>query len=183
MTPVDRRRAARALALVAVLPLSALAAQAPHAAGRQPAPAQSESPYTGEGPFVIVPARVVSTPVFGMGFMVGLLACAPVALAQDPHWEGKIPEEKRAHLVCGRAVGSAVRWPVYTAVGLPFFIVKKLFWDAPRKINQVAGPPLAKVSRPVVKVLKDWWEEGDETARPKPAPDTKTESAAPWLSP
>jgi len=114
--------------------------------------------------------------------MIGVLACAPVSLLQDPHFEGKVPEEKQAHLRCGRAVGSALRWPVFAAVGLPFYLAKFLFWDAPRKIDSVAGPPLAKAGRPVVKALEGWWAEGEEAPPPR-KDDSKTESAAPWLVP
>jgi hypothetical protein len=168
------------LLVVLALPLPARAADA--VARESPPSAQSDSPYTGQGPFVNYPARFVSTPIFGMGYMVGVLVCAPISLMQDPHLEGKVPEEKQAHLRCGRAVGTAIRWPVYAVVGLPFYLAKKLFWDIPRKIDSVAGPPVAKVSRPVVKAVEDWWAEGDDAPPPRPA-DSKPESAAPWLNP
>ena len=95
---------------------------------------QPDFPYTGQGPFVIGPARFLSSPVFGVGFMAGALVCAPISLVQDPRMEGNVPREKQASIVCGRGLGTALGWPVYAAVGLPFFILKGLFWDAPRAL-------------------------------------------------
>ena len=95
---------------------------------------QPDFPYSGQGPFVIGPARFLSSPVFGVGFMAGALVCAPISLAQDPRMEGNVPRDKQASIVCGRGLGTALGWPVYAAVGLPFFILKGLFWDAPRAV-------------------------------------------------
>jgi hypothetical protein len=33
----------------------------------------------------------------------------------------------------------AIGWPVYAAVGLPFFALKKIFWDGPRAIGALFG--------------------------------------------
>ena len=130
----------------------------------------SDFPYTGQGPFVIGPARFISAPISGMGFMLGAIVCAPVSLAQDPHLKGGVPEEKQAHLVCGRAVAKALRWPVYAAVGLPFYLGKLLFWDAPRAAAPKVGPPLTKASHAIAKPVLEWWNDNGEADHPPPTP-------------
>jgi len=117
-----------------VFALAAGGAHPARAADPEPVAEMAPFPYSGQGPFVTGPARVISSPVFGLGFAAGALLCAPVSIAQDPRMEGRVPREKHASLVCGRYLGTAVGWPVYAAVGLPFFIVKGLFWDAPRAL-------------------------------------------------
>jgi hypothetical protein len=92
-------------------------------------------PYEGQGGFVMVPARVVSEPVYQVGFMAGALLCLPVSLAQDMRRanDASGPAKQEASIVCGRSLGRGLGWPVYAAAGLPFFILKQVFWDGPRK--------------------------------------------------
>ena len=114
------------------------------AQGEREIVAQPDFPYEGQGPFVIFPARFLSTPVAGLGFMAGALVCAPISLIQDPRMEGKVPRDQQASIVCGRSLSLALGWPVYAAVGLPFFILKGLFWDAPRAVARAVSPRSAK---------------------------------------
>lgn len=93
---------------------------------------ESLFPYARAGPFVTVPARFLSGPVYGTAFMAGALACLPVSLAQDPRMEGKVARDKHASVICGSGLAQALGWPVYAAAGLPFFLIKGLFWDGPR---------------------------------------------------
>lgn len=116
-------------------PLAALLAWPAGAArAEEPGAPAGAFPYSGAGPFVIIPGRFFSAPVYGAGFAAGALLCAPISLIQDPRMEGKVKHEKQASLVCGGYLGTAVGWPVYAATGLPFFLLKLLFWDAPRAV-------------------------------------------------
>ena len=46
--------------------------------------------------------------------------------------EGDVPRDKHASVICGKGLAHALGWPVYAATGLPFFLIKGLFWDGPR---------------------------------------------------
>lgn len=118
----------RALALSLLL-LCAPAAHAVSLLGEMPL-----FPYEKQGGFVIGPARLFSAPVYQVGFLAAGLVCLPVSIAQGSLEDGKVDREKEASFVCGKAFGTAIGWPVYAAVGLPFFILKGAFWDAPRAL-------------------------------------------------
>ena len=91
-------------------------------------------PYEKQGGFVIGPARLIASPVYQIGFLSAGLVCLPVSIAQGSLEEGKVDREKEASVVCGKTFGTILGWPVYAAAGLPFFILKGLFWDAPRAV-------------------------------------------------
>lgn len=97
-------------------------------------PPAGEFPYAGQGPFVVGPARTLAAPAFSAGFMAGALLCLPISLIQNPKAGTQGPNGKEASIVCGKGLGTLVGWPVYTAGGFPFFLIKKLFWDAPRAV-------------------------------------------------
>ena len=86
-------------------------------------------PYTGQGPFVIIPANIGFSIPYQLGYMTGALLCLPISIARDARNEGDIPHDQQASLRCGRNLGLALGWPVYAAAGLPFFILKKAFWE------------------------------------------------------
>ncbi|MBI4425151.1 MAG: hypothetical protein HY554_15580 [Elusimicrobia bacterium] len=113
--------------------IAALALIAAPVRAQEPRPA-APFPYTNAGPFVTVPASIVSSPAYQAGYIVGAIACLPVSIAKDARNEGKVPHDRQASLVCGRTLGAILGWPVYAAAGLPFFILKGLFWDAPRAL-------------------------------------------------
>ncbi|MBI3297778.1 MAG: hypothetical protein HYZ75_06420 [Elusimicrobia bacterium] len=106
-------------------------------------------PYRGEGPFVIGPARTLAAPVYSTGFMLGALACLPISLAQNPRAGTQGSNGREASVSCGRWLGNGLGWPVYAAAGLPFFLLKKAFWDGPRALmpgKARAGSPTARPS-------------------------------------
>jgi hypothetical protein len=90
-------------------------------------------PYAGQGPFVVAPAKFVSSIPAQAGFLAGELVCLPVSIAQGD----EVAPDKQASLVCGRGLGVALGWPVYAAVGLPFFVLKETFWDFPRAVGSL----------------------------------------------
>jgi|GEM_PF-4464122 len=116
-----------------LLLLAGLLGVAPAARGEAWPPEMPEQPYQGQGPFVVGPARAISTPVYQIGFMTGALLCLPASLVQDARRKGEITREREASVVCGKDLGLVLGWPVYAAVGLPFFLLKQAFWDGPRK--------------------------------------------------
>jgi len=83
-----------------------------------------EFPYDKQGPFVMIPARIASMPVAQVGFMAGALVCLPASLIQDQRAHGQVAHDREASIVCGKDLGLVLGWPVYAAVGLPFFILK-----------------------------------------------------------
>lgn len=89
-------------------------------------------PYENQGQFVILPARIASALVYQTGFMVGTIVCLPASLIQDAKGEEDIPRDKEASVVCGRTLGIGLGWPVYAAAGLPFYLLKGIFWTGPR---------------------------------------------------
>ena len=106
-------------------------AQAACAEGWQPE--MPTQPYEDQGPFVIVPASVVSAPLYQVGFLAGAFLCLPASLIQDARRKEEISRDQEASMVCGKDLGLVLGWPVYAAVGLPFFLLKQAFWDGPRK--------------------------------------------------
>ncbi|MBI3551375.1 MAG: hypothetical protein HY077_02550 [Elusimicrobia bacterium] len=94
-------------------------------------------PYENQGSFVVEPAKFIASPVYGAGFLVGAFACLPISLVQVGSSEGKTPHEKEASLVCGKYVGTAVGWPVYLVAGLPFYVLKETFWEAPKAVARL----------------------------------------------
>lgn len=146
----------------------------PPAAGQSPAsqepdapPPPSDAPYTGQGRFVLYPARVISSPLLGIGYMLGAIACAPAALVQQHRRDWNVPEEEEVQWKCALKTGMALRWPLFAAAGFPFYAVKKLFWDGPRKANEVAGPTVTKAANVVAKPIEDWWKEGEDADAPR----------------
>ncbi len=98
-------------------------------------------PYEDQGNFVIQPAKFVAAPVYGVGFMLGAFVCLPISLVQQGSKEEPVPHDREASLICGKFTGVAIGWPVYAAVGLPLFILKKTFWDFPKAIKNKISPP------------------------------------------
>lgn len=96
-------------------------------------------PYAGQGPFVLFPAKFLSSPVTQVGYMAGELVCLPVSLAQGPE-----EHDHDASLVCGKALGIGLGWPVYAAVGLPFYVLKQAFWDLPATAVAVLRRPKSR---------------------------------------
>ncbi len=117
----------------ALLLLAGLLNIAPAARGESWQPEMPSQPYEGQGPFVTLPARIFSAPVYQTGFLAGALLCLPASLVQDARRKGEIAREQEASVVCGKDLGLVLGWPVYAAVGLPFFLIKQAFWDGPRK--------------------------------------------------
>jgi hypothetical protein len=92
------------------------------------------APYQSSGNFVILPAKVISGPVYQIGFIAGAAVCLPASLIQNASTKEDVPHDKEASIICGRALGKGLGWPVYAAAGLPFFLIKGLFWDGPRAL-------------------------------------------------
>ncbi|MBI4345958.1 MAG: hypothetical protein HY553_03830 [Elusimicrobia bacterium] len=97
-------------------------------------PADAPFPYAGQSKFVTVPARAFSSPAVQAGFMAGALLCLPGTLYQEARKTEEIPMDRQPSIRCGRALGNALGWPVYAAVGVPFWLLEGLFWRAPRAI-------------------------------------------------
>ena len=103
-------------------------------------------PYARQGPFVIMPARIVSSPAYQAGYLAGIFLCLPASLVQDARSGGDVPRDREASVVCGRNSGRVVGWPVYAATGLPFYLLKKIFWDAPRAVAGLFKAPAAPLA-------------------------------------
>ncbi|MBI5203112.1 MAG: hypothetical protein HY925_16095 [Elusimicrobia bacterium] len=97
-------------------------------------PAPAAFPYEGQSKFVTIPAQAFSQPAVQAGFMVGAIVCLPGSLYKEAKKADEIPMDQQPSIKCGRALGTALGWPVYAAVGLPFLILEGIFWKAPRAI-------------------------------------------------
>src|SRR5581483_241596 len=104
------------------------------------APLLPLAPYEDQGGFVVGPAKLVASPVYGVGFLAGAMVCLPVSLVQQGSAQEPVPHEKEASLICGKYAGIGIGWPVYAAVGLPLFILKKTFWDFPKFVAHKISP-------------------------------------------
>lgn len=120
--------------------LAVLLTPNPARAAAEDQPAFTLFPYQKQGRFVTAPAQFLATPVYQLGFMTGALLCLPASLLQDPHGTGEAGHDKEASIVCGRGLGTALGWPVYATLGLPLFIGKSLFYDAPRAVGRALRP-------------------------------------------
>ncbi|MBI4377088.1 MAG: hypothetical protein HY549_11640 [Elusimicrobia bacterium] len=116
------------------MPLTLALALTGQAFGAEPQSHFPLFPYTNEGPFVTAPARFVAALPQQAGFITGAALCLPVSLFQDARSKGGVTDQKAASLTCGKWMSLGLGWPVYAAAGLPFFILKKIFWDGPRAI-------------------------------------------------
>ncbi|OGR84524.1 MAG: hypothetical protein A3J74_01625 [Elusimicrobia bacterium RIFCSPHIGHO2_02_FULL_57_9] len=106
-------------------------------------------PYAKQGQFVIGPARIISSLPFQAGFLAGAAACLPLSLAKDARSGGTMTDAQAPSLTCGKWLGLGIGWPVYAASGLPFYILKQLFWTGPRAIiNRLSAPRPASFSSP-----------------------------------
>ena len=132
------RSAASSRVLAALLLCAASAAWA-----QEMEPDSMLFPYAKQGPFVIMPARIVSSPVYQVGYLAGIFACLPASLIQDARSGGDVPRDKEASVVCGRGLGLLIGWPVYAASGLPFYLLKQIFWDGPRALAGLFKAPAA----------------------------------------
>ena len=97
-------------------------------------------PYENQGGFVQAPAKLVASPVYGVGFLAGAFVCLPATLVQQGDKNDQ-PRDKEFSLICGKYAGAALGWPVYAAVGLPLFIVKQTFWEFPKAVGRWISPP------------------------------------------
>lgn len=118
------------LLVASTLLLAPVAGSAQERLEERPAP----FPWGDQTKFVTVPARALSSPVAQAGFMAGALACLPGTLYQEARRHGEVPFDQQPSIVCGRALSTALGWPVYTAIGLPFYVLQTLFWTAPRAV-------------------------------------------------
>lgn len=122
--------------------LALLACVPPVSADRN-GPDTPDFPYQNQGPFVVAPAKFVSAPFSQIGYMVGEVVCLPVSIAQGPR-----AHDQEASPVCGKTLGTGVGWPIYAVIGLPFFILKAAFWDAPRAAFQLGRADAAASGSP-----------------------------------
>jgi hypothetical protein len=118
-----------------------LATLAPAAAKEaQPEPSRwlEIQSYESSGPFVSVPAKI-----FGMTTLVlvggaAAVVCMPFDLVHGLiHLEGygEIAED------CASEIGQTAASGTYLATGAPFWLVKRLAWDAPRELFSRAPEP------------------------------------------
>ena len=97
-------------------------------------PVLAAFPYSGQSKFVTIPAVAFSQPAVQAGFMVGAIVCLPGSLYKEAKKTDEIPMDQQPSIRCGRALGTALGWPVYAAVGLPFLLLEGVFWKGPRAI-------------------------------------------------
>ncbi len=89
------------------------------------------SRYKTEGPFVDNAASFIGVITVIPSAVVGALAC-PVKLASDKSDPSRTYRKKyRACVASGAAKGSQL---FYTVGGYPFLLLKRAFWDAPRRV-------------------------------------------------
>lgn len=102
----------------------------------------AQSPWDGQGPFVEAPAAIVGAPVASLAGTGLALAMIPFDLADygirgpQGRQDETIPKFAKAGLCAGAYLGVGVS----TAAGLPFRILKLLFWDGPKRLIAPAPP-------------------------------------------
>lgn len=115
--------------------LTCLLAAASAAAETTPPPRPSRwleiHTYDPEGPFVALPAQT-----FGMTTLIvvgggAAMLCMPFDFAHTFIHRGDYGAIAES---CGSNVGQVAASGTYLAGGAPFFVLKKMFWDAPRML-------------------------------------------------
>ncbi|MGD9763844.1 MAG: hypothetical protein AB7V27_09045 [Candidatus Binatia bacterium] len=122
--------------LVAALVYSATGARA--ADGDPDSPWLDIHTYDADGPFVTAPAKTVGIGTYILVGGAAALACTPVDLARAlPKGEGYGETAK----ACGAGIGKPAGRATYIAAGAPFWLVKKVAWDFPRRLFTAAASP------------------------------------------
>jgi hypothetical protein len=94
--------------------------------------------YESSGPFVSVPAKI-----FGMTALVLIGGAAAVVCLPFDFVHGLIHLEGYGEIAesCASEIGQAAASGTYLTAGAPFWLVKRLAWDAPRELFNQAPEP------------------------------------------
>jgi len=143
MRPVRLLLAAAALSGAAAV--SALAQAQPAVAASTAAPVDKSQMYNREGPVVKNAASFIGVISVIPAAVVGAVAC-PVKLVAGKPGDKTYQQRYKDCVAAGTASGTQI---AYEVGGFPFLVLKRVFWDIPRRaLARASGPKKSPAAPP-----------------------------------